>query len=66
MSSEKKWSNCDGMMQNAGEMHFRTGGYTGAGGMFMGGWNQLAEKTQTFTLYRCPGCGKVDLYEPGR
>ncbi len=47
-----------------GDMKFRVGGYSGVGGMFLGGWNQLAEQTQTFTLYRCAQCGKVDFYEP--
>jgi hypothetical protein len=51
-------------MRNMGEMHFRTGGYTGVGGTFLGGWNQLSENTQTFTLYKCDQCGKVDFYEP--
>ena len=51
-------------MEGAGEMKFRVGGYTGFGGMFLGGWNQLSENTQTFTLFRCPQCGKVDFYEP--
>ena len=32
--------------------------------MFLGGWNDLAERTQTFTLYKCSTCGKVELYEP--
>ncbi len=63
MSSDKKCSNCRNMMENAGNMKFRVGGYTGAGGMFLGGWNQLAESTQTFTLFRCPQSGKVDFYE---
>ncbi|MDG6935252.1 MAG: nucleotide-binding protein [Nitrososphaerota archaeon] len=59
-----KCSNCGGEMVLMGDMKFRVGGYSGVGGMFLGGWNQLAEQTQTFTLYRCAQCGKVDFYEP--
>ena len=62
----KKCSNCGGQMAGAGDMHIRVEGYTGVAGMFLGGWNQLAEKTQTFSVYRRPQCGKVDFYEAGR
>ncbi len=55
---------CNGEMEPAGNMNFRVGGYTGIGGMFLGGWNDLAETTQTFTLYKCNSCGKVEFYEP--
>src|SRR5579875_1133722 len=57
-------SNCNIPLENVGDMKFRVGGYSGVGGMFLGGWNQLAESTQTLTLYRCSQCGKVELYEP--
>jgi len=53
-------------MTGAGDMHIRVEGYTGVAGMFLGGWNQLAEKIQTFTLYNCPQCGKIDFCESGR
>ncbi|AAT44015.1 hypothetical protein [Picrophilus oshimae] len=56
--------NCNGEMEYVGDMNFRVGGYTGLGGMFLGGWNDLAETTQTFSLYRCNVCGKIDFYEP--
>ena len=55
---------CTGEMEPAGNMNFRVGGYTGIGGMFLGGWNDLTETTQTFTLYKCNTCGKVEFYEP--
>ena len=55
---------CNGEMEPAGNMNFRVGGYTGIGGMFLGGWNELSETTQTFTLYKCNSCGKIELYEP--
>ncbi len=61
---ERKCTNCGTEMSNVGDMNFRVGGFTGFGGMFLGGWNDLAEKTQTFSLYRCSQCGKVDFYEP--
>ncbi|MEM0139015.1 MAG: nucleotide-binding protein [Ferroplasma sp.] len=51
-------------MVPAGDMNFRIGGYTGMGGMFLGRWNDLSETTQTFSLYKCPQCGKIDFYEP--
>ncbi len=47
-----------------GRHEVQVGGYSGATGMFLGGWEELMEKTQTFTLYKCPQCGKVDFYEP--
>lgn len=62
---DRKCGNDGQLMQLMGDMKFRSGGYSGASGMFLGGWEELMEKTQTFTLYKCPGCGKVDLYEPG-
>ena len=52
-------------MQQVGDMKFRSGGYSGATGMFLGGWEEMMEKTQSFTLFKCPSCGKVDFYEPG-
>ncbi len=55
---------CNGEMENVGNMNFRVGGYTGIGGMFLGGWNDLTETTQTFTLYRCNVCGKIEFHEP--
>ncbi|WP_010901170.1 hypothetical protein [Thermoplasma acidophilum] len=61
---DHKCSNCGTDMENVGDMKFRVGGFTGIGGMFLGGWNDMMETTQTFTLYRCPQCGKVDFYEP--
>jgi len=66
MSISKKCSNCGAQMTGAGDMHIRVEGYTGVAGMFLGGWNQLAEKIQTFTLYNCLQCGKIDFYESGR
>ncbi len=62
---DQKCSNCGGTMQQVGNMKFRSGGYSGATGMFLGGWEELMEQTQTFTLFKCPSCGKVDFYEPG-
>lgn len=61
---DHKCSNCGSEMQAMGDMKFRVGGYTGLGGMFLGGWNELTEQTQTFSLFRCSQCGKVDFYEP--
>ncbi|KJE48713.1 MULTISPECIES: nucleotide-binding protein [Acidiplasma] len=62
--SSKSCPNCKVDMDEIGNMNFRVGGFTGIGGMFLGGWNDLAETTQTFTLYRCPQCGRIDFYEP--
>ncbi|WP_393971308.1 nucleotide-binding protein [Oxyplasma meridianum] len=55
---------CKTNMKAMGNMNFRVGGYTGIGGMFLGGWNELSEKTQTFALYKCYQCGRIDFYEP--
>ncbi|MHB1812900.1 MAG: hypothetical protein ACYDCP_07785 [Thermoplasmataceae archaeon] len=30
----------------------------------MGELDDLSESTQTFALYRCDQCGRVDFYEP--
>ena len=62
---DKKCSICGGLMQSAGDMKFRSGGYSGDSGMLLGGWEEMMEKTQTFSLFRCTQCGKVDFYEPG-
>ena len=66
MSSERKCSDCGGQMAGAGDMHIMVEGYAGVAGMSLGGWNQLAEKIQTFSLYRCPQCGNVDFSAAGR
>ena len=66
MSSNRKCSDCGGQMAGAGDMHIMVEGYAGVAGMSLGGWNQLAEKIQTFTLYRHLHRGKVDFYEAGR
>ncbi|MDA4111973.1 MAG: nucleotide-binding protein [Thaumarchaeota archaeon] len=65
MTSDKKCSNCGHFMENAGDMSFREVGYTGFGGMYLGGWS-AADNMQAFSLFRCPNCGKVDFYEPSR
>lgn len=68
LSSEgaRNCPNCKSPMTNAGQISFRVGGYVGGAGLFLGGWNQLAENLQPFSVYHCPTCGKVDLYEVGR
>ncbi|MGI0054174.1 MAG: hypothetical protein ACREBZ_00390 [Thermoplasmata archaeon] len=58
--------NCKTAMTRSGELEFRVGGYTGGSGLLLGQWNQLAEQKQPFSVYHCPQCGRVDLYEPGR
>lgn len=60
---DAKCSNCGTPMEYKGEMKFRIDGYTGVGGLFLGGWNQLTEDTKTFLMYRCEKCGKVDFYD---
>lgn len=62
---ERNCSNCNKPLVNAGNMDFRIGGYAKVGGLLLGGWNQLAESLKTFSMYHCPVCGKVELYEPG-
>jgi hypothetical protein len=65
MPSDKKCSNCQHFMENAGDFQTKVSEYTGFGGMFLSGWNHDA-KTQAFVLFRCPNCGKVDFYEPSK
>jgi rubredoxin len=48
-----------------GELSFRVGGSVGASAMFKGTWNELSEQLQPFSVYHCPSCGKIELYEPG-
>lgn len=55
--------NCAKPMTDAGILEFRVGGYTGIAGSFLGGWNQLAERLQPFTVLHCPTCGKIEFYE---
>ncbi|MGA7861996.1 MAG: hypothetical protein WCB19_09105 [Thermoplasmata archaeon] len=58
--------NCKTAMSAAGELQFRVGGSTGGPGFLLGNWNQLSEQLQPFSVYHCPTCGRVDLYEPGK
>ena len=53
-------------MTHSGELNFRVGGRSGGPGFLLGNWNQLSEQLQPFSVYHCPTCGRVDLYEPGR
>ncbi|MEM0158250.1 MAG: nucleotide-binding protein [Thermoplasmataceae archaeon] len=62
--SQKTCVQCNTEMAPVGNMNFRVGGFTGIGGMLLGGWNDLAETTQTFALFKCPQCGRIDFYEP--
>ncbi len=61
---DKTCPGCKTSMTPVGNMNFRVGGYTGIGGMFLGGWNDLSESTQTFALFKCDQCGRIDFYEP--
>ncbi len=58
--------NCRTPMTHSGELNFRVGGRSGGAGFLLGNWNQLSEQLQPFSVYHCPTCGRVDLYEPGR
>ena len=58
--------NCHTPMNRSGELEFRVGGRAGGSGFLLGNWNQLSEQLQPFSVYHCPQCGRVDLYEPGR
>jgi hypothetical protein len=64
MPSDKKCSNCTHFMEEAGEMKFKVASYSGFGSIFLGGWKPAPDNTQSFIVFRCPSCGKVDLYEP--
>jgi hypothetical protein len=52
-------------MTSSGQLEFRVGGRAGGSGFLMGNWNQLSEALQPFSIYHCPNCGRVDLYEAG-
>jgi Double zinc ribbon len=58
--------NCKTKMTREGDLQFRVGGSTGGVGMLLGNWNQLSENIQPFSVYHCPTCGRIDLYESGR
>ncbi len=58
--------NCKTPMTRAGDLEFRVGGSAGGTGFLLGNWNQLTENVQPFSVYHCPTCGRVDLYESGR
>ena len=66
MPRSNKRPNCDDLMTGAGDMHIRVEGYAGTAGKFLGGWNKLADKIQTFALYRRPSCGKFHFYDRGK
>lgn len=57
--------NCKVAMTSSGQLEFRVGGRAGGSGFLMGNWNQLSEALQPFSIYHCPNCGRVDLYEAG-
>jgi len=57
---------CHVPLTRAGELSFRVGGSVGTSAFFKGNWNQLSEQLQPFSVYHCPSCGKIELYEPGR
>ncbi|HYA69960.1 MAG TPA: hypothetical protein VEH28_01145 [Thermoplasmata archaeon] len=52
-------------MTDEGELEFRVGGRAGGSGFLLGNWNQLSEALQPFSVFHCPNCGRVDLYEAG-
>lgn len=55
---------CSVGMDYLGRLPFRVGGASGGMGMLLGSWNQLSERTETFDLYKCGKCGKVDFFLP--
>lgn len=59
-------STCHTPMSSVGDLPFRVGGATGGKGWLLGNWNQLSEEIQSFSVYHCPGCGRIDLFEQGR
>jgi hypothetical protein len=65
MTSDRKCSNCGHFMENAGDITFKGVDYKGFGGMYLGGWDS-AENRQSFMLFHCPNCEKVDFYEPSK
>ena len=65
-SAERACSNCRTALTPIGDLSFRVGGYQGGSEFLLGQWGQLAEKLQPFSLYHCPSCGKIELWESGR
>lgn len=59
-------STCHTPMTSVGELPFRVGGATGAKGWLLGNWNQLSEEIQSFSVYHCRECGRIDFFELGR
>lgn len=57
---------CHQPMTAEGELGFRVGGATGGTGWLLGNWNQLSEQVQSFAVYHCPSCGRIELFESGR
>lgn len=53
---------CGKRMQYAGQYRFHEGGHLGA----LGNLFELLENRETFDLYCCPGCGKVEFFVPKR
>ena len=62
-SNARVCPNCKVAMSSAGQLEFRVGGRVGGSGFLMGNWNQLSESLQPFSVYHCPNCGRVDLYD---
>jgi DNA-directed RNA polymerase subunit RPC12/RpoP len=65
MNSQISCTHCSAQLQLIGEEDFRVGGASGFAGMFLGGLNQLSERTLALQMYRCPQCGHVEFFLPG-
>jgi len=52
-------------MEKLGDLDFRTGGSAGGEGWLLGRLDQLSQSLQSFTVYRCAACGKVEFWQKG-
>lgn len=66
MNAEITCTHCSTPLELVGEEDFRTGGSTGIAAMFLGNFNQLSEGILALQMYRCPQCGHVEFFLPGR
>lgn len=53
---------CEAVMTYAGTRQFRDRGEVGG---FLGGISDFFEERETFDVYYCPKCGKVEFYLDG-
>lgn len=56
---------CKHDLNFVGIRDFRTGGQGGILTAILGAFAEISERTLTVALYRCPACGRYEMFQPG-